>query len=293
MDNFKKSIDKQIASNQGKNLFPEGATQTLQFIQGTKNAIETAGDFPEEQVNVLIDYATDKALQEFCRVNQYYTFNSGSRQLLRDKYAELFLNIRNKKVSAESIREIHFRNLQKWLQQTNPFAEKLYLLIEEELKPVPCAEYSAAFQLEILQLDLSRIPEPVLDIGCGRQGNLVKYLRGEGIEAVGFDRLPDDLTYLTSADWSEYDYGTSKWGTIISNLGFSNHFHHHHVREDGDFLKYAKTYMEILRSLKPGGCFHYAPDLPFIEVYLSSDLYQLSNQSIVKESFKSTKVKRL
>lgn len=62
-----------------------------------------------------------------------------------------------------------------------------------------------------------------------------------------------------------------KWGTIVSNLGFSNHFNHHNLREDGNFIKYAKTYMNILYSLKPGECFHYAPDLPFIEKYLDEN----------------------
>lgn len=293
MDDLKRSIDKQIESNQGKNLFHEAATHTLRFIQGTINAIESAVDLPEDQANVLIDYATDKALREFCRINQYYTFNSEAKQELRSIYTELFLNIKNKKASGDSIREVHFRNLQQWLQQTNPFAEKLYLSGDENLQAIPCAEYSAALQFEILQLDLSRIMEPVLDIGCGRQGTLVKYLRDEGFEAFGFDRLPDELPYLTSADWLEFPYGISKWGTIISNLGFSNHFHHHHVREDGDFVRYAEKYMEILGSLKQGGSFHYAPGLPFIEAHLNRDLYELSEQPFGKERFKSIIIKRL
>ncbi|MBK6965717.1 MAG: hypothetical protein IPH20_17765 [Bacteroidales bacterium] len=293
MDDLKRSIDTQIESNQGKNLFHEAATQTLQFVQGTIRAIESISGLSDEQVSVLIEYASDKALREFCRINQYFTFNSVARQELRSIYTELFLNIKNKKASGDSIREVHFRNIQQWLQQTNPCAEKLYLSGDEDLQAIPCAEYSAAIQVEILQMDLSCIMEPVLDIGCGRHGNLVKCLRDKGLEAYGFDRLPDGLPYLTSADWLEFQYGVSKWGTIVSHLGFSNHFHHHHLREDGDFVRYAEKYMEILGSLKQGGSFHYAPGLQFIEAHLNRDLYGLSEQPFGNERYKSIMIIRL
>jgi len=135
--------------------------------------------------------------------------------------------------------------------------------------------------------------EKVLDIGCGKQGSLVSYLRSKRVEAYGVDRLLTDNPNLTSADWLEFDFGKERWGTIISNLGFSNHFKHHHIREDGDFLKYATKYMEILNSLKIGGRFHYAPDLPFIEKYLSPEKYGLSSVKIKNTDFYTTITKRL
>ncbi len=146
--------------------------------------------------------------------------------------------------------------------------------------------------MEILQLNIDQIVEPVLDIGCGKQGNLVMFLRQKGIDAFGFDRFADKHSVLINSDWFEYKFENEKWGTIISNLGFSNHFHHHHFRNDGNFIDYAKKYMEIISSLKIGGSFHYAPDLPFIENYLDTDKYQLIKHKIGKYEFQSTRIHR-
>ncbi len=292
MENFKKSIDEQIANNRGKNLFHDSKSASNEFIELLIDNLKEINNLSVEQEQKLIEYTTDKVLQEFCRINQYYSFGATDRMALRDIYTVLFSNIRTSSSSMAALSETHFDNLRNFLYITNPFAGKIYPQLNEALEPVACSEYTPELQLEILNLNVKELMEPVLDIGCGRQGNLVKYLREEGIEAYGFDRLPENLPFLTSADWLEYPYGDSKWGTIVSNLGFSNHFHHHHLREDGDFLKYAEKYMEILRSLEPGGCFHYAPGLPFIEVHLNRDHYQLYAQNIGKDSFKSTKIKR-
>lgn len=293
MENIKRSIGEQIASNRGKNLFHDDVPVSIEFIELLAGNLSGISNISYEQEQELIEFTTEKVLQEFCWINQYYSFDQTDRQVLRDIYAELFSNIRIGKSSVSALSGIHFQNLRNFLNKTNPFAGKIYPQQKEVLEPVACSEYAAELQIEILNLNINEIMEPVLDVGCGRNGNLVKYLRDEGFEAYGFDRLPDDLPHLTTASWLEFDYGDSKWGTIVSHLGFSNHFHHHHLREDGDFVRYAEKYMEILGSLKPGGCFHYAPGLPFIEAYLNRNLYQLSNQSIVKVGFTSVKVKRL
>lgn len=113
------------------------------------------------------------------------------------------------------------------------------------------------------------------------------------MEAYGIDRFSENSDMLHNADWLEYDYGKSRWGTIISNLGFSNHFYHNHLRKDGDYVLYAKKYMDILQSLKPGGCFHYAPALPFIEQFLNDKEYQVSNFEIEGLDYKASIVKRI
>ena len=293
MENLKKSIDAQIASNQGKNLFHDGVPAYYEFIELLVDSLKNINNLSAEQEQELIEYTTDKVLQEFCRINQYYSFGADERKALRDIYTVLFSSIRNSNSSTAELSEAHFTNLRNFIFKTNPFAGKIYPQKEKDLDPVVCHEYSVGLQLDILKLNINGLMSPVLDIGCGRQGNLVKYLRAEGIEAYGFDRLPADLPFLTSADWLEYQYGASRWGTIISNLAFSNHFHHHHLREDGDFLKYAEKYMEILRSLKPGGCFHYAPGLLFIEQHLNQAEYQISQNNTSLPDFKATVVCRL
>lgn len=208
-------------------------------------------------------------------------------------YVDLIANVKIHKSSIDLIAKKHYDNLIKWLQETNSFAEKIYTSKGEMIESVACSEYSPDLQIEILQIDINKIIEPVLDIGCGRQGNLVLFLRQNSIDAYGFDRFAYDNSALSNSDWFEYKYEKAKWGTIISNLGFSNHFQHHHFRRDGNFIEYAKKYMDILGSLKIGGNFHYAPDLPFVEQYLDKDKYQLTIRSIRNYEYKSTKIKRL
>jgi hypothetical protein len=290
---YQNNIDKQLEYNQGKNLFYNGILNSLKFSPETLNAIEKMDLMDSDSENFLIDYLTNRVVQEFCKINQYYTFDKQSHLILRSLYVDLFINIKNRQSSIESIAEKHYDNLIKWLQDTNSFAEKIYSSRGEIIESVPCSEYSSDLQIEILQIDMDQITEPVLDIGCGKQGNLVLFLRQKGIDAYGFDRFAYDNSALSNSDWFEYKFGKDKWGTIISNLGFSNHFQHHHFRNDGNFIEYAKKYMDILSSLKIGGNFHYAPDLPFVEQYLDKNKYQLTKRSIGNYEFKSTRIKRL
>jgi hypothetical protein len=290
---FQCNIDKQFEFNQGKNLFREGILNSLQFCPETLEAIEKIDLIDTEAANLLIDYLTNRAVQEFCMINQYYAFDKQALAILRNLYVDLFANIKNRNSSIDSIAEKHYDNLIKWLQDTNPFAEKIYTKKGEIIESVACSEYSPGLQLKILQIDLDQLVEPVLDIGCGKQGNLVLFLCQKGIEAYGFDRFAFDHPALSNSDWFEYKFEKDKWGTITSNLGFSNHFQHHHFRKDGNFIGYAKKYMDILGSLKIGGSFYYAPDLPFVEQYLDKDKYQLTKRNIWDYEFKSSKIKRL
>ena len=293
MKDYQDDIERQFSYNQGKNLLFHGILDSLKFSPETLDAIKKLDLIDPESENLLIDYLTNRAVHEFCRINQYYTFDKQAQLLLRNLYAALFANIKSRKASIESIAEEHYENLIKWLQDTNAFAESIYNSKGELIESVACSEYSANLQIEILQLEIDRIAEPFLDIGCGEQGNLVMYLRQKGIDAYGFDRFAYDDPFLCNADWLEYEFGKDKWGTITSNLGFSNHFQHHHFRNDGSYIDYAKKYMDILGSLIPGGCFHYAPDLPFVEQYLDNDKYQLTKLNIGDYEFKSTIIKRL
>ena len=293
MNNYQYKIDKQFEFNQGKNLFYNGIINSLRFSPDTLNAIEKIDLMDSDSKNLLIDYLTNRAVQEFCKINQYYTFDKQSRLILRSLYVDLFVNIKSRITSIDSIAENHYENLIKWLKESNSFAEKIYNSKGKIIESVACSEYSSDLQIEVLQIDFDQLIEPVLDIGCGKQGSMVLFLCQKGIDAYGFDRFAFDHSVLSNSDWFEYKFEKEKWGTIISNLGFSNHFQHHHFRNDGNFMDYAKKYMDILSSLKIGGKFHYAPDLPFIEQYLAKDIYQLTKYSIGNYEFNSSKIKRL
>jgi hypothetical protein len=95
-------------------------------------------------------------------------------------------------------------------------------------------------------------------------------LRQQGVAAYGVDRfIASPEPYLKAGDWPDVALPAGQWGTIVSNLSFSNHFLHHHYRNSADCTRYAVKYMEILRALRPGGSYHYAPSLPMVEKYLS------------------------
>jgi hypothetical protein len=285
-------IDNQLKESRGKNIFYE-IPGLLSFNNDTIRSISELKSISSDVCKLLIEHTTNKAIEEFCRVNQYFAFNSESRSDLQEVYADLLSAIHEKKLSVEQISEKHYLQLKKWVTKHNAFAEKMYSREEEKLDVVPCSEYDPEFQLQILGIADIELLSPILDIGCGQSGNLVNYLNDKGYTAFGIDRYSFTSQNLAQADWLEYNYGDQQWGTIISNLGFSNHFRHHNLRNDGDFVTYAKTFMNILQSLRLGGSFFYAPDLPFVEKYLDKTQYTLFKNTLSDSNFMSAQIKKV
>lgn len=139
---------------------------------------------------------------------------------------------------------------------------------------VPCAEYSPGLQLELLGLDEGRILSPVLDLGCGGGMALVHHLRKQDVEAYGVDPAASG-PWAVGSDWLEFSFGAMRWGTVVSHQGFSLHFLHHHFRPGSVAPRMAAKAMEILRSLRSGGAFHYVPSLPFFEDLLPRQAFDV------------------
>jgi hypothetical protein len=293
MKELKEYIDLQIESNRSKNLFHKEINETMKFTKSTLNAILNLEKITPSNLNLLIDYTTEKVLQEFCRVNQYFSFQEKEKSSLKIIYWNLYQSLVEKRNPIDIISQTHYENLKHWIEKTNPFSREIYQEKESVIESVVCSEYSSFLQKDILHLNNTHLLEPILDIGCGKAGNLVKNLRENEFEAYGIERFTSDSPYIKKEDWLGFNYGIEKWGTIVSNLGFSNHFIHNHLREDGSFIEYANKYMEILKSLKIGGSFHYAPDLPFIEKYLDEKSFLITKYNIENLSFKTTIIKRL
>jgi len=294
----KKHSKEQLAYNTGKNLLADDQIKSLKLLEVTGSLVQQIQLMDAETENEMINFLTDEALQEFCRVNQYFSFNSESVNELKAIYRNLNQEIRRLDIKAgqaelDAISQNHYKHLCDWLVRTNAFAGKMYSGDQEIAIPVACSEYPPDLQLSILNIDLKSLIEPVLDIGCGRELNLVNYLRDNGIEAYGIDRFDNDNPFYYKTDWLEYNFDIQKWGSLISNLGFSNHFIHHNQRTDGNFREYAQKYMEILNSLKSGGSFYYAPDLPFIEMHLDKTKYLFMENVIEGYVFKSSRVTRI
>lgn len=291
--------NKQQTTDQCKeNESDDKKTLSLPFFETAESLLEKFKRPDIKSEKSLIDYLTDEALQKFCTMNQYFSFNTKSVEELKLIFAGL-----NEKIKAidsqtdqdtlEQLTHEHNQELNNWLVQTNAFAGKMYAPDQDTVQTVPCSEYAPDLQLEILQIDLKKLRQPVLDVGCGREINLVNYLREKEFEIYGIDRFDNNNPYYQKCDWLEYDFGTQKWGSIISNLGFSNHFIHHNLRVDGNYREYARKYMEILDSLQSGGSFYYAPDLPFIEKHLDRFKYECTTFNIPGYKFKASRVTRI
>jgi SAM-dependent methyltransferase len=157
-----------------------------------------------------------------------------------------------------------------------------------EPRDAVCATYPPSLQLEVLGLDPEELLGPVLDVGCSPGAALVLHLRGSGVEALGIDRdAPEGIDGVVAADWLEFGYGEGVWGTVVSHLGLSLHFLCYHLASgpaaEALALAHAEAYARVLRSLRPGGCFAYAPSLPFIEELLPASSYRCERVDLPSE----------
>ncbi len=137
-------------------------------------------------------------------------------------------------------------------------------------------EYAPTTQLEVLHTRCEDLLDPVLDLGCGRRGGLVRWLRAHARQVVGLDREAARLPGLVAADWFLVDLGRGQWGSILSHMAFSSYFMHAHLNDPEEARRCAARYMAILEALRPGGSFLYAPGLPFLETLLPSDRYEVA-----------------
>ncbi len=119
--------------------------------------------------------------------------------------------------------------------------------------------------MELLGIDISSLREPVLDIGCGSEGAIVRYLKETGIDVYGVDRCAPLKPPFIRKDWFDIAFPPEYWGTVIAHHSLSTHSLYCHVHEPVNAEHYARLYMDILYSLKPGGLFYYAPGVPFLE----------------------------
>ena len=130
-ENIKQHIKDQIAFNSGKNLFADEHLKSLKMIEVTESLVEKIQQMDAETEKEMINFMADEALQEFCRVNQYFAFNTESVNELKRVYSELNQNIRNlnataSKAELDDISREHYLSLCDWLVRTNAFASKMY-----------------------------------------------------------------------------------------------------------------------------------------------------------------------
>ena len=234
-------------------------------------------------LQVLSKLVASKVIKALTSHNQYYRFTANHQQFLTMLYLTLFQQIllMPQLTTSQLIALVkeHYRKIRLFLSQSNP---QVVLTDSHELSAAFCSEYSALFQCDVLQLDILKMQEPILDIGCGEQFHLVQYFRDLGYSIIGIDRLISAQASDTiNHDWFEYDYHNQQWGTILSHMAFSNHFRYHHVRNHPIAMDYAHLYRRILQGLKVGGQFIYSPDLPFVEELLNEQEYAIDKYQVI------------
>lgn len=297
MQNRIEILQSQLKRNARKNLLYKDLTAIMevdqQFVEGILCPKES---IPPNEIESLIVETVRRFTQSIYQVNQFI-------QVSRTAQAELEAIYRNswgalqKKDSKEAVEEAlyhtHYPALSRWLQRIYPksFVSKLKEAVY--LNTVPCAEYSAEFQLKLLHIEEKDIQEPILDIGCGFRGALVEYLHRKGKEILGIDRTVEkEKSYLREADWLTFRYEKGKWGTIISNIALTNHMQYVFQHEKTRIREYGETYLEILSSLLPEGSFFYAPHVPFAEELIDGSQFKIERQPI-NAQFSSCRVRKL
>lgn len=286
-------VNQQFQQSSFKNLFCTFESQihfniiTIKALQLLNGQLDK---FTNEDLEALLQHIINRFITTFYQTDPYINFNAEDKLIIRQIY---LLTLRDAaKLQIEEIEKRHYERIRWFIRKTNPVIYQINCNSNSNAKHFTSAEYSSAFQMKLLSIDRQPLKEPILDIGCGEHGYLVKYLREQRLEAYGIDRLQINKGYFINGNWLEFKYGDHKWGTIISNLSFSSHFLHHFLQNDGLDISYAKIYMGILRSLVTGGTWIYAPSVPYIENLLPDNEYLVS-QSLIDTGFYKTVIHRL
>ncbi len=281
LEQITQMMENQFVANTNKNIFCN--TNQLSFHKSTMATLSKLRKYicllSKEQINYMAYKYQDQFLDEFYKVNQYIYFNEDSQRYIRTIYLSLLNELKDLQQPLREIEERHYQRISTFIKMSNPSIYQINHNDNKMAQQYVCAQYSGEFLCKLLNIDVLEINEPLLDIGCGMQANLVTYLRSVHIEAYGIDRETSAYD-CSSVDWFVFNYGKEKWGTIISNLSFTSHFLYHHLQEEDIANQYAATYMRILRSLKKHGQWIYAPSIPFFEELLPKHIYQIERTPI-------------
>ncbi len=280
------------------NIITKLDDEQLDFlVKYRKELIELLSDADESDKTAR--YMSRMMMSYLLGRNQFLTIQGAGRQELISIYRaqlnafrEIMLQYDDRKEIADAFEEYlksHFTGLRDYTIKLFRQMDK-YKPDGSSLSETVCAQYSVRLQLGILGIGgIKNLTQPVLDVGCGKDAPLVRYLLRNDIEAYGMDRDTIARHNIIDADWFEIELEPESWGTIISHMAFSLHFFHHHLRSDGDPSKFASRYMQLLHSLKKGGRFIYSPGLPFIEQLLPSDKYIVERKDIAFEDIQNIK----
>ena len=278
MDERFESLQQQLDSNQKANmLYPEVAA-TLAIDSRFKTMLQQARSttISSSELDGLIDFAVRECIRRVLQINQYLVISNVCRERLAGVYRRTWSLLKDTDDVEAVLRMEHYPAVSAWISQLYPASLLKSLIHQPEIRAVTCAEYSAQLQLKILALDVEDLLDPILDIGCGYNAQLVKYLQSCQRDVFGFDRLVEQETpFIQENDWFSYDFSLQSWGTVISHMAFSNHFRyalHHDAKLESKLIV---VFQRILEALRPGGCFIVAPGAIELERAVEVEGYRI------------------
>ncbi|MBN2038917.1 MAG: hypothetical protein JW864_02680 [Spirochaetes bacterium] len=288
---MKKYIQQQIDQNTDLNLLYKNVEDIVKidnnfliFITQYKNENEKIND-------EITEFTIEKALSAIYRINQYIDLEKKNIEELKKIYRDTYenLNTNDNKVLLRN----HHKKLRQWL--SNLYPEKFVTPLSDSVQigSVVNSEYSADLQIELLDIDIEKLQEPVIDIGSGQNSLLAAKLRKYNYKVYCLDReLKINDKYNIEASWFDYTFAENYWGAGIANMSFSNHFLYTMINEKEKSAKYFSKYNEILNSLKSGGAFIYAPGISAVEEIINKKNFSVFSADII-HNIKRTKIKRI
>ena len=286
MSKVSKALQRQLNLNEGKNLLHAEVGHLLEMDEIFLAALEELVSNPKEQVSSdklesLAENAAASFASKIYTVNQYIQIDRHARESLKRIYIESWQKLVETQQIESTIRNHHYPRIKAFVEAVYPESLSSGLRSAIELGRVPSSEYSAELQTGVLRLEPKTLKEPILDIGCGAEGNLVRFMRSQKLEAYGIDRLIRNKTgYLIEADWFDYEYGLSKWGSIISNLSFTNHLAYALRHDHAKVPQYLRTFSKVLDSLSEGGTLTFAPAVDHLEKHIDRRQHRIEQWQI-------------
>lgn len=271
---LKKAIDKQIEKNINLNLLYDNIEDILHIDKSFSDIFSLARDIGVENLEHITNYTVDKTISAIYAINQFLNITSEQKRELYNIYKESWETFDSD--SPEQSILNHHKRLSKWISKLYPSDFIAVLRSKNQIGSVVNAQYSADFQMKLLGLEIENLMEPIIDIGCGSQANLVRHICKQKDDVLGIDRKIDYKSVHTKEiDWLEFTFAPCFYGTIIANMSFSNHLVFHMQNKTEHLQVFISKYKEILAALKKGGVFVYAPSLPFIEERLNRAKYSV------------------
>ena len=281
-----RALQKQLDLNASRNLLHSDAERLLDIDETFLAALEglATGSAGAISCDTIDRMAADAATSFAARIqalNQYIQIDRRARESLKQIYVETWRHLVQTGEVESSLRSYHFPKIKAFMEEIYPQTLAAGLRSATQLRRVPGNQYSAELQLRLLKLEPATAAVPFLDIGCGTDAILVRFLRSRSVLAYGIDRsIKHKSDYLAEVDWFEYDYGHRKWGTVVSHLSLANHLVYAQRYDDAMVPRYLKTFTRVLDSISHGGTLTFAPAVELLESRVDKASFRIDKWQI-------------